>query len=183
MSCTGISMKQLTLLLMTLAVAIGAPPAVGERAPEFTLMNLDGAPRKLSDAVKQGPVVLVVLRGFPGYQCPLCNRQVMELVKSGPAFAAAGARVVMVYPGPKDNAQTKAQEFVMDKNLPKHFELLIDPDYTMTNLYNLRWDAPKETAYPSTFLLDGKGMITFAKVSNSHGGRTTAAEILAALGR
>jgi peroxiredoxin len=174
-------MKQLLLLLMSVAATIGAPPAVGDRAPEFTLMNLDGAPRKLSDAVKQGPVVLVVLRGFPGYQCPLCNRQVMELVKSAPAFASAGARVVMVYPGPKDIAQTKAQEFVMDKNLPKHFELLVDPDYTMINLYNLRWDAPKETAYPSTFILNGKGLITFAKISNSHGGRTTAAEILAAL--
>jgi peroxiredoxin len=176
-------MKQLTLFLMSLAIAAGAPPAVGERAPGFTLMNLDGAPRTLQGAIDQGPVVLVVLRGFPGYQCPLCNRQVMELVKNGPAFAAAGVRVVMVYPGPKDIAQPKAQEFVLDKNLPKHFELLVDPDYVMTNLYNLRWDAPKETAYPSTFILNTKGVITFAKVSNSHGGRASAAEILAALGR
>jgi peroxiredoxin Q/BCP len=89
--------------------------------------------------------------------------------------------VVMVYPGPSDNVQVKAKEFVTGKNLPQHFELLIDPDYVFTNAYNLRWDAPNETAYPSTFVIDRNGLITFAKISKSHGGRTTAAEVLAAL--
>ncbi|MFN0106571.1 MAG: peroxiredoxin family protein [Bryobacteraceae bacterium] len=177
-------MKNSLLLLACITAAFGAPPpAVGERAPAFTLMNLEGAPRQLADSTAQGPVVLLVLRGFPGYQCPLCNRQVTEFVKNGPEFAKLGARVVMVYPGPKNNLQAKAQEFVMSKNLPPHFELLVDPDYAMTNLYNLRWDAPNETAYPSTFVIDKKGVITFAKISGSHGGRTTAAEVLAALAR
>lgn len=177
-------MKQFFLNLMCVAAAIGAvPPAVGERPPAFTLMNLDGAPRLLSDAIGQGPVVLLVLRGFPGYQCPLCNRQVTEFVKNGPEFAKAGARVVMVYPGPPENVQAKAKEFVTGKNLPQHFELLVDPNYVFTNLYNLRWDAPNETAYPSAFVIDKKGLITFAKISNSHGGRATAAEVLAALAR
>lgn len=38
-----------------------------------------------------GPVVLVVLRGYPGYQCPICTKQlaefrgkVDEFNKSGP---------------------------------------------------------------------------------------------------
>jgi peroxiredoxin len=128
-------------------------------------------------------VVLVVLRGFPGYQCPLCNRPVGELVKNAEGFAKAGVRVVMVYPGPRDVAQSKANEFVSDKSLPQHFTLLVDPDYQMVGRYNLRWDAPKETAYPSTFVMNRSGKITFAKVSDSHGGRSTAAEILAELAK
>ena len=44
--------------------------------------------------------------------------------------------------------------------------------------YGLRWDAPQETAYPSTFLIDSKGVIFFSKISKSHGGRTTATEVL-----
>lgn len=177
-------MRKIALLIASLTTLVAAPPpAVGEKAPNFTLMNLDGKPRQLAEATAQGPVVLLLLRGFPGYQCPLCNRQVMDFVKNGPAFAAAGARVVMVYPGPKDNLQAKAEEFVTGKDLPKHFEMLLDPDYAMTNLYNLRWDAPRETAYPSTFVLNKDGVITYAKISNSHGGRTTAAEVLAELKR
>jgi len=177
-------MKHLLLTLFWVSAAFGAaPPAVGERPPAFTLLNLDGMKRPLSDATADGPVVLLVLRGFPGYQCPLCNRQVAEFVKNGPAFAKAGARVVMVYPGPPENVQAKAKQFVAGKNLPQHFELLLDPDYVFANLYNLRWDAPNETAYPSAFVIGKNGLITFAKISNSHGGRATAAEVLAALAR
>ncbi len=60
-------------------------------------------------------------------------------------------------------------------------ELLLDPGYDFTNLYGLRWDAPNETAYPSTFLIDSKGVVFFSKVVKEHGGRTTAAEIIDAL--
>ena len=55
-----------------------------------------------------------------------------------------------------------------------------DPDCAFTRQYDLRWDAPKQTAYPSTFLIGRKGKIFFAKISNMHGGRTTAAEIVEA---
>ncbi len=84
----------------------------------------------------------------------------------------------MVYPGPAEDLKARAQEFTANKTFPAGFDLLLDPDYTFTNRYGLRWDAPKETAYPATFVIDRRGVISFAKISNSHGGRTTAAEIL-----
>jgi peroxiredoxin Q/BCP len=65
--------------------------------------------------------------------------------------------------------------------MPAHFDLLLDPDYEFTNSYGLRWDAPKETAYPSTFVIDRSGVVRFAKVSQTHGGRASVAEILEAL--
>lgn len=164
----------IALTLMTLTLA-AAPPSIGERAPDFTLKNLDGKSVKLSDKTARGQVVLIVLRGYPGYQCPLCNRQVKEFASRAAEFE--GKNVILVYPGPAD----KASEFVMDKKLPANIELLIDPDYAFTNQYNLRWDAPQETAYPSTFLVDSKGMIFFSKISKTHGGRTTVTEVLAEL--
>ena len=93
-------------------------------------------------------------------------------------FAEAGARVVMVYPGPAQDLGQRATEFVADKKLPDNFEFLMDPGYKVTNLYGLRWDAPDETAYPSTFLIDGSGVVFFEKISREHGGRTTAAQIM-----
>ncbi|MBI2686613.1 MAG: redoxin family protein [Acidobacteria bacterium] len=128
--------------------------------------------------MSKGPVVLIVLRGFPGYQCPYCNRQAQEFIQKSQAFAERGARVVLVYPGPPQNLGEKATEFLANKAMPDHFDLLLDAGYEFTNSYGLRWDAPKETAYPATFVIDREGMVFFSKVVKSHGGRTTAAEIL-----
>src|SRR5207248_883520 len=136
---------------------------------------------RLSEAISQGPVVLVVLRGYPGYQCPFCNRQVQDFLQKSQAFAEAGARVVMVYPGPPQDLRLRATEFLANKKFPENFDMLLDPGYEFTNSYGLRWDAPHETAYPSTFLIDRKGVIFFSKIVKKHGGRTTASEVLDAL--
>jgi len=44
------------------------PPAEGTKAPDFSLKSLAGKTVRLSTLTKQGPVALVVLRGYPGYQ-------------------------------------------------------------------------------------------------------------------
>ncbi len=56
-----------------------APPQVGDKAGDFMLTTLDRKPVQLSKQLAHGPVVLVVLRGWPGYQCPICTRQVGQL--------------------------------------------------------------------------------------------------------
>lgn len=176
-------MQRFLLVLALCAVAAApvtaaAPPFVGQPAPDFELKTIDGKAARLSEVTPTGPVVLVVLRGFPGYQCPMCNRQAQEFIQKAPAFAERGARVVMVYPGPPQDLTAKAAEFMANKTLPGNFELWLDPGYTFTNQYGLRWDAPKETAYPATYVIDRQGAIIFLKAVKSHGGRTVAAEIL-----
>lgn len=164
------------------AVLMGAErPKVGDKAPDFTLPSLAGDTTHLSEITAKGPVVLVVLRGYPGYQCPICNRQVQEFLGAAGAFSSAGAQVLMIYPGPNQELVARAREFAADKQFPENFHLLLDPGYRFTNQYGLRWDAPRETAYPSTFLIDRSGVIFFAKISDSHGGRTTAVEVIDAL--
>jgi peroxiredoxin len=155
-----------------------SPPAVGGKAPDFQLSTVEGKLVSLSELTPLGPVVLVVLRGYPGYQCPYCNRQVQDFTLKSPAFAAVGARVVMVYPGPPQDLGSRATEFMTAKSLPENFVLLLDPGYKFTNQYGLRWDEPQETAYPSTFVLDLHGVVVFSKSVKAHGARTTAAEIL-----
>ena len=74
---------------------------VGNTAPNVAFQPLTGEEKiKLSSLTESGPVVLVVLRGFPGYQCPICFRQMGELVKHAEDFQRLGAKVVLVYPGP-----------------------------------------------------------------------------------
>lgn len=174
-------------LFRSLAVAAmfpllsATPPAVGDKAPDFALPSISGKTVRLSELTSNGPIVLIVLRGYPGYQCPFCNRQAQEFIQKSQDFVERGAQVVMIYPGPPENIGEKAKEFIANKTFPEGFELLLDSGYEFTNLYGLRWNAPKETAYPSTFLIDRQGVIFFSKIAKVHGGRATTAEILDAL--
>jgi len=167
-------------------IALGAAesmhgPKVGDTAPPVELEKLQGKKIVLADQVKESSVVVLFLRGYPGYQCPVCTKQVGQFVAAAEKFKAANARVLMIYPGPSDGLKAHADEFVEGKGLPEGFNLVIDPDYTATEAWHLRWNKEKETAYPSTYLVDGKGVIQFAKSSITHGDRATAEEVLAAI--
>lgn len=172
-------------LVITLALPVATTaaeiPKVGEKAPDFTLKTLDDQTVKLSELTAKGPVVLVVLRGWPGYQCPICDRQVHDFIESKSGFAEAKAQLLFVYPGPAEGLKAHAEEFKTwrGKEWPGEFLYALDPDYTMVNAYGLRWDAPRETAYPSTFVIDKDGTVKFSKVSHAHGDRTKAADVLA----
>jgi len=155
--------------------------AVGEKAEDFSLKTIHGNEVQLNEILKKQPVVLVVLRGWPGYQCPVCTRQVGGLLADKDKFSALGAAVFMVYPGPSEQMQEHAKEFSEDFKFPDNFIFTLDPDYSMINKYGLRWDAAKETAYPSTFVINKKGEIVFSKVSTTHGGRASNEEIFEAL--
>ena len=177
------AIRKLALFLALSPLALlaqGTPPAVGAAAPDFTLATPAGQSVRLADETHKGATVLVVLRGYPGYQCPFCVKQVHDFAEHSADFAAKHVEVVMVYPGPPADLDAHAKEFLAKQQaeLPANIHLVTDPDYKVTNLYGLRWDAPHETAYPSTFILDRKGAITFEKISHAHGDRTTAEDIL-----
>ena len=161
--------------------AASKPPETGETAPDFELAAINGKKIRLSEVSKKGAVVLVMLRGYPGYQCPLCTVQVGQLMSKAKQFGAVKARVLLIYPGPAKDLKARAEEFVKGKAMPENFDLLLDPDYTFANQYGLRWDAKNETAYPSTFVLNTARKVLFVKVSREHGDRAKIEDILAAL--
>ena len=169
----------LALLFSTSVFAAAETPDVGQKAPDFTLSTPDGHPLSLSGFTSKGTVVLIVLRGFPGYQCPYCQKQVHDFADHASVFRAKNTRVLLIYPGPPADLDQHAKEFLEKQaELPSNVVLVTDPDYKVTNLYGLRWDAPHETAYPSTFVLDKKGMVVFEKISRSHGDRLSAQDAL-----
>ena len=159
--------------------AFAQTPTVGTKAPDFTLSTPTGKAVTLSTEQGGHGLVLVILRGFPGYQCPYCVKQVHDFVDRASDFKAKNTRVLLVSPGPPADLDQHAKEFLEKQaELPSDVVLVTDPDYKVTNLYGLRWDAPHETAYPSTFILDKKGMVVFEKISHSHGDRLSAQDAL-----
>lgn len=155
-----------------------SPPQMGMRAPDFALPDLKKQEVRLSGLTKHGPVVVLMLRGYPGYQCPLCTKQVADFLSHARDFQTSHAHVVLVYPGSATLLGEHAREFARGKDWPENFHFVIDTDFKMTESYHLRWNAPQETAYPSTFVIDSQGIVRFSKVSRSHGGRTKAEEIV-----
>src|SRR5262249_17787945 len=96
-------------------------PKVGDKSPDFELKTPKDESLKLSALTKEGPVVVLVLRGWPGYQCPICNRQVGEFLGQAKKFADAKAQVLMIYPGPSADLKSHADEFITGKTLPGNF--------------------------------------------------------------
>ena len=127
----------IVLLLTRFSTTLTAaePPKVGEKAPDFVLKTLDDQSVRLSEVTAKGKVILILLRGWPGYQCPACDRQVQDFIKAAPAIEQAKARVVFVYPGPAKELTAHAREFAewKGKQWPKEFSYVLDPDYTMVN--------------------------------------------------
>ncbi len=158
-----------------------ATPKVGEKAPDFSLPKLDDQEVKLSDLTGQGPVVLIVLRGWVGYQCPICTKQVGDFAARAKEIRAKGAKVLLVYPGTNKDLKKHAADFEPGKNLPENFVFVMDPDLKFVDQYGLRWNEKGETAYPSTFVIDKQGAVRFEKVSHSHGGRASAKEVIKVL--
>ncbi|HVA45677.1 MAG TPA: peroxiredoxin family protein [Pirellulales bacterium] len=157
------------------------PPAVGDKADDFTLADLKGNKVSLSELTERGPVALVVLRGYVGGTCPFCTRQFSELIGAAKKFEKAGATVAVIYPGTALDLKTHAKQFIGAQRLPKSFRFLLDPDFQFANAYHVRSQAPGDTAYPASFVIDGDDVVRFAQVGRSAIDRASAATLLEAL--
>ena len=133
---------------------------------------------RLSDQYRQGAVVVVVLRGYPGYQCPICMRHVATLANRATTLKRFATKVILVYPGASESLEKRAEEFAGKRRLPEPMVIVRDDQMDTVREWGLGWDARSETAYPATYVIDRNGRIRWKKVSTSHAGRSTVEEIL-----
>ena len=185
MSVAVLSASLLLIVLIPMASCSHAQDStkdsveIGQRAPDFELpVVCENRFLNLRDEYRQGPVVVIVLRGYPGYQCPLCKSQFNAVVNRAKALEAETGRVVLVYPGKTEQLAKQAERFLGSRRLPDPVTLVRDDDLQMVNDWGLRWNKRGQTAYPATFVIDKNGRIAWKKVSTSYAGRSTVEEIL-----
>src|SRR6201992_3993393 len=65
----------------------------GEKAPDFTLYDHTGRPRKLSTLLSDGPAVLFF---FPLASSPICTAQACHFRNLSDEFAPVGAQLVVI---------------------------------------------------------------------------------------
>lgn len=109
-------------------MAKSTPLSVGDRAPAF---NLSGYPEKkyrLSEALKQGPVVLYF---YPRDDTPGCTREACGFRDNLPHFRKLKATVL----GVSTDTVAKHQKFAAKYELP--FPLLSDEDHAVCEKYGV----------------------------------------------
>ena len=147
---------------------------IGERAPDFTLLDKDGAPVTLSSFLGRKVVVYF----YPKDNTPGCTRQACAFAARYEAFKAADVAVIGIS---KDSVASHGR-FAEKYSLP--FILLADPDRAAIEAYGV-WQEKKMAGkvgmgvVRTTFLIDEEGRI--AAVMPKVKPDTNAAEVLAML--
>jgi peroxiredoxin Q/BCP len=101
----------------------------GDKAPDFELPDQDGNPRKLSDMLASGPVVLFF---YPAAMTAGCTRESCHFRDLSAEFAAAGAQIV----GISRDSVDKQQQFATKHSFG--YPLLSDTDRSVATAFGLK---------------------------------------------
>ncbi len=110
-------------------------PRVGDAAPDFALPDAGGKPVRLSERLREGPVVLKFYRG--GW-CPYCNLELRAYQQALPELKALGAQLIAVSPEKPDNSLT-----TQEKN-SLAFTVLTDAGGKVAGEYKLAFELSEE---------------------------------------
>ena len=135
--------------------------ANGTKAPDFTLPDQNGQPRKLSEYLGQR----VILYFYPRDMTAGCTKQACAFAELYPQFREKGAAVL----GISKDSVASHKKFEEKYGLP--FVLLSDPEKTVIQAYDV-WQEKKMYGKVSmgvvrtTYLIDEQGIIVkgFEKV-------------------
>jgi peroxiredoxin len=153
--------------------------AVGETAPDFTLLDAVGKPVTLSKLLIDGPVVLTFYRGE---WCPFCNIQLRHLEQALPSFQQRGATLVAISPQAPDHSLSLTEKYDLK------FPVLADLDQAVIRAYKVQFtlsgdledlqvnvfgndpatqnaDGSRSLPAPATFVIDRHGVVRAAFVN------------------
>lgn len=117
----------------------------GQRAPDFTLANLEGNSMRLSDY--QGKRVLL---NFWASWCPPCQVEMPHMQKFYEDYQQQDVVILGVNMTSIEKHQDDVQQFISKGAYT--FPILLDPKGEVMQAYQV-------TAYPTTYLLDSSGVI------------------------
>ncbi len=163
----------------------------GDQYIDFTLPNIEGKKIKLSDKLKDGPVILTFYRG--GW-CPYCNIQLREYQKRLSEFKGAGAQLIAVSPETIDSAndtvdKNKIEFEILTDNLNKEarkYGLVFKLEEELKNVYlkfgldlaknqgNDTWELP----IPATYVISKEGKIVYSFINVDYVQRAEPNDIL-----
>ena len=174
--------------------AAGGALAVGARAPDFELPDIDGGTVRLSDLLTSGPVVLTFYRGA---WCPYCNTSLQGFQAELGEILDAGGYLVAVSPqaeiGSQEMAETNALSFPVlsdaGNRVSRAYGLVFQVDESTKAQYQAvgidleavngsdAWELP----VPATYVIDEAGIIRAAFVEADYTQRADPRDVIDAL--
>ncbi|MBB2943654.1 peroxiredoxin Q/BCP [Actinoplanes lutulentus] len=101
----------------------------GDIAPDFALQDQDGTPRRLTELLADGPVVLFF---YPGAMTKGCTAEACHFRDLGAEYTAAGVQRVGISKDPVDKQKLFAETYTFD------YPLLSDPDSATIIAYGVK---------------------------------------------
>ncbi len=157
---------RLTALLIFLAIPALAwtqsAPAVGDRAPQFSLPyatrdSIAHSPMRLADELGHGPVVVAF---YPADWSPGCTKEVSSLRDDFQRLVELRATVLPI----SGDYVFSHHEWAKHQNLP--FPLLSDHSHLVARSYG-SYDAASGFNRRTVFLLDSQGRIVYENLNYS----------------
>ncbi len=108
---------------------------VGDRAPDWSLADLDGRRWTQAEACADGPVILCFIRG--GW-CPYCTLELRAYQALLPKLQAADVRLLVI--SPEDPERARAHREANGLSMP----MLLDEDFAVAQLFGLRFEPPAQ---------------------------------------
>jgi peroxiredoxin Q/BCP len=128
---------------------------IGEKAPDFTLKDMNGDDWRLRDHAGE----TVVLLFYPGDNTPVCTAQLCSVRDNWSDYQATGAVVVGIS---TDSAESH-KSFAGKHNLT--LNLLADPQGATVEKYGMRSWLPGRSAR-GVVVIDKQGRISYHKVQS-----------------
>ena len=155
----GKSKKTVQIIILLIVVLLGAyavvtvamgkdgVPKVGDQAPDFQLLGMDGKVHSLKEYDGKAKVI-----NFWGTYCPPCVREMPALQNQREKWQSQGVEVIGVNVG---EDKMTVENFVAQTGVK--FPILMDPDRDAVSRY-------KVGAMPATYFVSSKGEIVNIKI-------------------
>jgi peroxiredoxin len=167
---------------------------VGAKVSNFSLNNHSAEQVELADLLNNGPVIISFYRGN---WCPYCNLELKALNDHLPEFKTHNAQLVAISPQLPDETLSSAQKNALEfdvlsdinNKVAEQFGLLFTLDERIVALYS-QFGIDFEKYYgnksyklplPATYIINQKGIITYAFLNEDYTLRAEPTDVLAAL--
>lgn len=140
---------------------VGRPPQVGEKAPRLELVTgkgTDGRPNvfRLSDAVKNGPVIVAF---FPGAFTSTCTSEMACFTRDWNQYAATGAQIIGVSVDSAPSLRAFAEKHAYKVPFGSDFEKTATREWGLEEPF---WWG--RVAKRATFIVDRAGIVRYADI-------------------
>ena len=163
---------------------------VGEKVPDFTLLNQLKEPIGLYDELDKGPIVLTWYRG--GW-CPYCNMTLHYLQEKLPDIQRQGASLMAITPELPDRSLSTVEKHNLQfhvlsdvcNKVSRNFGVVFKLTDAMAeiyqnsiNLHGVNGDASNELPLAATYVIDSQGIICYAFLDVDYRYRVEPEEII-----